>query len=212
MTTLKHTCTSGTYFCPASGALKVVCHGGFGTCCARPELHEPILTLSEDDLNPRRRYLVAAGHLLLPDEPQAVHLALYVWNERLGAWLVGVALCGRSVEGTALFDGTGPSCVACGAYRTTYETALAREAALLHPPAGRTGARHPDDTAENGAWGTVWLEGNWRWLTSRMTTPEREYAADRVTAWSRVLAAADGEPGRPEPDGLRWWQGERGAR
>jgi hypothetical protein len=204
-----HTCppTASTYFCPTSGALESDCHGGFDVCCARTDLHEPLFALVETGLNPRRRYLVAAGRLLLPGEPEVVHLALYTWEERLGAWLVGQALCGRSVEGVALFDGTGPSCEACGIYRPTYEAALAREVALLHPPAGRTGARHPDDTAENGAWGTVWLEGNWRWLTSRMTTAQREYAADRVAAWSRVLAAADGEQGRPEPDGLRWWRG-----
>ncbi|MGW5003290.1 hypothetical protein ACWEP8_37180 [Streptomyces hydrogenans] len=208
MTASDHTCppAAGTYFCPTSGALESPCHGGFDVCCARPDLHEPILALAEAGLNPRRRYLVAAGRLLLPGEPEDVHLALYTWEERLGAWLVGQALCGRSVEGSGLFDGTGPSCGACGEYRAVYETALAREVALLHPPASRPGARHPDDTVENGAWGTVWLEGNWRWLTSRMTTAEREYAADRVAAWSRVLAAADGEQGRSKPDGLRWWR------
>ncbi|MFI0929687.1 hypothetical protein ACH4TP_38050 [Streptomyces sp. NPDC021012] len=165
------------------------------------------LATAEEGLNPRRRYLVAAGHLLLPDEPEAVHLALYTWHERAGAWLVGQSLCGRSVEGTPLFDGTGPSCAACEVYRATYEAALAREAARLHSPVGRSGARHPEDTPENGAWCTVWLEGNWRWVTSRMTTEQREYAADRVAAYGRVLAAADGED-RPEPEGLRWWRTE----
>jgi hypothetical protein len=59
---------------------------------------------------------------------------------------------------------------------------------------------------ENGAWFTVWLEGKWRWVTSRMTTPQREYAADCVAAYSRCLATVDGDLEREEPEGLRWWR------
>jgi hypothetical protein len=67
------------------------------------------------------------------------------------------------------------------------------------------------DTVENGAWFTVWLEsGKWRWTTQKMTTPQREYAADCVAAYSRYLATCDGDLERGEPDGLRWWrEGER---
>jgi len=70
----------------------------------------------------------------------------------------------------------------------------------------------PEDalaTAENGAWHTVWLEGNWPWVTKKMPTPQREYAADRVAAYSRYLAACDGDLERQEPEGLRWWRGDR---
>jgi hypothetical protein len=63
------------------------------------------------------------------------------------------------------------------------------------------------DTPENGAWFTVWLEsGKWRWTTQKMTTEQREYAADRVAAYSQHLAHCDGELGRGEPEGLRWWR------
>ncbi|CAM5496087.1 MULTISPECIES: hypothetical protein [Streptomyces] len=58
----------------------------------------------------------------------------------------------------------------------------------------------------DGAWHTVWLEGKWRWITSRMTTPEREHAADAVARHNAVLAAADNDPDRGEPEGLRWWR------
>ena len=61
---------------------------------------------------------------------------------------------------------------------------------------------------EDDAWGTVWLHGDWSWLTKCMTTPEREYAADCVARWSARLAQDDGEPERGEPDGLRWWREE----
>lgn len=61
-------------------------------------------------------------------------------------------------------------------------------------------------TPGDDAWGTVWLEGNWQWLTSRMTTPAREHAADAVARWSARLAADDGDLDRGEPDGLRWWR------
>ena len=58
----------------------------------------------------------------------------------------------------------------------------------------------------DGAWHTVWLEGKWRWITSRMTTAEREHAADAVARHNAVLAAADNDPDRGEPEDLRWWR------
>ncbi|MFE1383505.1 hypothetical protein ACFW6S_31620 [Streptomyces sp. NPDC058740] len=152
-------------------------------------------------LDVRRRYLVVVGHLQLPDEPEAVHLALYTWHERLGDWLVGQGLCGRSVP-----------CTMCAAYLPTYEQALAQELAALHGCAeDRTARAHAGDTVENGAWFTVWLEGGWKWVTSRMTTEQREYAADRVAAYSAYLAAVDGEPERGVLAGLRWWRDSGGG-
>jgi len=65
-----------------------------------------------------------------------------------------------------------------------------------------------DDTPENGAWHTVWLEGRWSWVTKKMPVVQREYAADRVAAYSRYLAALDGDLERGEPEGLRWWREE----
>lgn len=56
------------------------------------------------------------------------------------------------------------------------------------------------------AWGSVWLHGDWRWLTKNMETPAREYAADCVARWSLALGEVDGDPDRTEPDGLRWWR------
>lgn len=59
-------------------------------------------------------------------------------------------------------------------------------------------------TPENGAWHTVCLEGNWRYLTTKMTTEQREYAADRVAAYGQYLDAVDGDPGPCGAGGLRW--------
>lgn len=56
------------------------------------------------------------------------------------------------------------------------------------------------------AWGTVWLHSKWRYITGKMTTPERELAADAVARWSAALNERDGEPTTDEPDGLRWWR------
>lgn len=38
-----HTCKPGasTYYCPTSGETESDCHGGFTTCCDRPDLHQP---------------------------------------------------------------------------------------------------------------------------------------------------------------------------
>lgn len=61
----------------------------------------------------------------------------------------------------------------------------------------------------DAAWGTVWLHGNWRYLTSQMTTAERETAADAVARWSAAQNADDPDLEPGEPDGLRWWRGDR---
>ncbi|MFE3123697.1 hypothetical protein ACFXHD_09780 [Streptomyces hydrogenans] len=68
-------------------------------------------------------------------------------------------------------------------------------------------ARCMDGTAvpADGAWGEVWLHGNWRYLTSKMSTAEREHAADAVARWSDALAAYD-DMGPVELEGLRWWR------
>jgi hypothetical protein len=60
----------------------------------------------------------------------------------------------------------------------------------------------------DAAWGTVWLHGNWRYLTSKMTTAERETAADAVARWSAALHAGDPDI-EVEPEGLRWWRDDR---
>jgi hypothetical protein len=59
---------------------------------------------------------------------------------------------------------------------------------------------------EDSAWGTVWLHGKWRYLTSQMTTEERELVADAVARWSAALNADDSDLEEGEPDGLRWWK------
>jgi hypothetical protein len=205
----EHVCRPGAsvYYCPTAGEVESDCHGGFGTCCGRPELHEPIVATSDEDLDIRRRYLVPAGLLRIGGEPDSVHLALYTWHERMDGWLVGQAICGQSVEGTPRFGSTVGACPGCAEYLPVYETALGQEVAALHGRTRERAARaQAGDTPENGAWGAVWLEGNWRWVTSRMTTAQREYAADRVAAYSAFLASVDGEPDRAEPEGLRWWR------
>jgi hypothetical protein len=53
----------------------------------------------------------------------------------------------------------------------------------------------------DAAWHSVWLHGNWRYLTKQMTTAEREHAADAVARYSAHL-----EPDEPEIDDLRWWR------
>lgn len=63
-----------------------------------------------------------------------------------------------------------------------------------------------EPTVADDAWGSVWLHGNWTWLTKNMTTSGREHAADAVARWNRRLAEVDGDPDRGEPEGLRWWR------
>jgi hypothetical protein len=57
----------------------------------------------------------------------------------------------------------------------------------------------------DAAWHSVWLHGNWRWLTKNMTTAEREHAADAVARYSAHLNAEDPDL-EAEVEGLRWWR------
>lgn len=58
----------------------------------------------------------------------------------------------------------------------------------------------------DAAWGSVWLHGNWRYLTKNMTTQDRERAADAVARWSAALNANDPDIEDGQLEGLRWWR------
>lgn len=65
-------------------------------------------------------------------------------------------------------------------------------------------AGHPDrriDPDLDAAMQSVWLHGNWRYLTEQMTTDEREAAALAV---ERAWAATDDGEDLPSVN-LRWW-------
>jgi hypothetical protein len=159
------------------------------------------------ELDKSRRYLMPVARLELPDEPDLVHLALYEWLPQFEAWVTGLGVCGRSTRQGALPPGTEVTCSSCLRWQPVYEQILAQQAlAAEETERKRRAEAAAGDTVENGAWFTVWLEGKWRWVTSKMTTEQREYAADCVAAYSRYLATVDGDLEREEPEGLRWWR------
>lgn len=55
-------------------------------------------------------------------------------------------------------------------------------------------------TLLDSAMHSVWLHGNWRWLTKNMTTEEREAAADAVDRYGTTL-----DPSEPREPVSRWW-------
>jgi hypothetical protein len=57
----------------------------------------------------------------------------------------------------------------------------------------------------DAAWHSVWLHGDWRWLTKNMTTADREHAADAVARYSAHLNAEDPDL-KAEITDLRWWR------
>lgn len=69
------------------------------------------------------------------------------------------------------------------------------------------------DTAEaaqpgrdlDSAMHSVWLLGDWRFLTSKMTSEEREAAAAAVERHGAVMDADDPEVGPVERTSIRWW-------
>lgn len=166
MTDPEHVCRPGAslYYCPASGAAESDCHGGFGTCCDQPDRHQPLLLTGEHVLDRRRRYLVPVGRLLLPSEPKVVHLTVYWWHERSKAWMIGQALCARSVEGEPILDGTLASCPDCAVYLPKYVEALAREVALL--------LRQDAAAAPGGAQDRLWVQVRTVLETSRLSQAE----------------------------------------
>lgn len=58
-----------TYFCPTSGDVESSIHGGFDTCCDRPDLHRPVAT-----------------PLNAPDLHRVIETAVYELRERLPLW------------------------------------------------------------------------------------------------------------------------------
>lgn len=158
-------------------------------------------------LDKSRRYLVPVARLELPGEPDLVHLSLYEWLPQFEAWATGLGLCGTSTKQGALAASTGVTCPGCLRWKPTYEQILANDAAAAEEASQQRRARdEAGNTVESGAWHTVWLEGNWSWVTKKMTAARREYAADCVAAYFRYLAAVDGDLERGEPEGLRWWR------
>jgi hypothetical protein len=151
----------------------------------------------EQGLDRSRRYLRPVRATVISDDPDGVHLALYTWLPTFEAWATGPGICGESMQQGPLPEGTEVTCAACLKWQPKYELILAHDSEA---------SDEAGDTPENGAWHTVWLEGNWWWTTKKMTTPQREYAADRVAAYSRYLATCDGDLEREEPEGLRWWR------
>lgn len=59
---------------------------------------------------------------------------------------------------------------------------------------------------EDEAWGTVYLHSKWRYITTKMSTPEREAAADAVERWNAKLNAHDDNIGPMDQTVLRWWK------
>lgn len=65
--------------------------------------------------------------------------------------------------------------------------------------------RHTVASELDSAMFSVWLHGDWRWLTRKMTTEERAAAVGAVLRYSAVMHADDGE----EPlarSSLAWWE------
>jgi hypothetical protein len=70
---------------------------------------------------------------------------------------------------------------------------------------------HPDEVQKVGdaAWHSIWLHGNWRFLTKQMTTEEKEYAADAVEREWRRMEAEDPKGMAVSEESLahlRWWR------
>lgn len=79
--------------------------------------------------------------------------------------------------------------------------AMYRELFGEDPPPALTGPGPAD--LMDAAMHSVWLHGDWRWLTRNMTTEEREAAADAVDRYNAILN--DPREGL-EQTSLRWWR------
>jgi hypothetical protein len=66
----------------------------------------------------------------------------------------------------------------------------------------REDGEHTMSDELDGAMHSVWLHGNWRWLTQNMTTPEKEAAWAAVQRYSAALAPDE----EPLSDEWAWWR------
>lgn len=82
---------------------------------------------------------------------------------------------------------------------------MAREHQLRLAAESRDGTLKTEPAPMDGAMHSVWLHGKWRWLTSKMTTEQREAAADAVQRYSTWLNRQDDELSGEVLD-LRWWR------
>ncbi|WP_399553870.1 hypothetical protein OG473_39405 (plasmid) [Streptomyces anulatus] len=150
-----------------------------------------------DDKTPGHVYLLTPGYRSEDDGAAALRKRITALHEPVQR--MGQAWCGE-----------------CSVRRSTGPTTEEWVALIPHPcptidvldSIDEQESKDPceGDTDENGAWHSVWLHGKWESLTRRMSTAEREYAADRVASYSRHLAECDNDPERGEPTGLRWWR------
>ena len=62
------------------------------------------------------------------------------------------------------------------------------------------------DLEMDGAMHSIWLHGDWRWITRSMTTQQREYAADAVQRYSFWLNEDSAGLDPLGTDELRWWR------
>lgn len=58
----------------------------------------------------------------------------------------------------------------------------------------------------DGAMHTVWLEGEWRWITSKMTTEQREAAVAAVLRYSLALHREDPDDDPLDRAAVAWWE------
>lgn len=56
------------------------------------------------------------------------------------------------------------------------------------------------------AWGSVWLHGDWKHISAKMTNVERELAADAIERWGDRVEREDQEMDSINPRYLRWWR------
>jgi hypothetical protein len=120
--------------------------------------------------------------------------------------ILGRALLGARVWREDLAPGTGLwSCGDGNWFKREVvedgERGLVREVLLVDPSVARV-----LDAAQvlDGAAHSVWLHGDWRWFTSKMTTGQREAFSDAVDRYRVRLNAADGELGTVAVE--RWWR------
>lgn len=59
-------------------------------------------------------------------------------------------------------------------------------------------------TALDSAMHSIWLHGDWRFLTRKMTTEEREAAAVAVQRCHHLIGDEPGDPALPLTS-VRWW-------
>jgi hypothetical protein len=153
-------------------------------------------------------YEMVDALLLDPDAPEAVDQLLIGLQRLIDAKdpLVRVAIALGEADAHMASDASTPGPEAQHPGGPIIGAAQILLNAVRNPGEGLALQHEVLGEANDDAWGSVWLYGNWKHISTKMTNIERELAADAIMRWNERIGREDQTHDEIDPRGLRWWR------